>query len=136
MARFLHRSWFWTLNTDLVTIIGRRPCSFRVISTDGINPDKPGVPVAYQLEQNHPNPFNPTTSISYALPQTGPVSLRIFDVVGREIRTLVNGVESAGYKIEEWDGRNSSGRQVASGIYIYRLESGSFVKSRKMMLIR
>lgn len=94
-------------------------------------------PEDYVLEQNYPNPFNPTTTISYSLPLDKKVSLRIYDMMGRVVRTLVDGkVQSAGrYKVQ-WDGRNQQGARVASGVYLYTLEFGNFKKTRSMTLLK
>ncbi|NUN70748.1 MAG: T9SS type A sorting domain-containing protein [Bacteroidetes bacterium] len=87
------------------------------------------LPDAYALGQNYPNPFNPSTVISFAVTQSGPVSLRIYDVVGREVAVLVNGTLSAGRYHAEW---NAAG--LSSGVYFYQLRAGAFVSSRKMLL--
>jgi hypothetical protein len=90
-----------------------------------------GTPTDFVLFQNYPNPFNPTTEIRYQLPQTSRITLKIIDVVGRKVTTLVDGVEEAGEKSVKWD---ASG--FASGVYIYRLEAGSFVEARKLVLMK
>jgi hypothetical protein len=90
-----------------------------------------GIPASYSLSQNYPNPFNPTTNIKYSITQQAQVSLKIFDVLGREVQTLVNQNQKAGsYAV------NFNASRLASGVYIYRLEAGDFVKSMKMMLIK
>jgi hypothetical protein len=94
------------------------------------------VPVDYALEQNYPNPFNPTTIITYALPKQGVVKLRIYDMLGREIRTLVNSDLPAGVHKVQWDGNNESGIRVSSGMYIYRIEASDFVQAKKMLLVK
>lgn len=94
----------------------------------------PRVPA--ELRQNYPNPFNPVTTIVFELSVSGNVSLRIYDTAGRLVRELVNERRSAGRHEEAWDGRDSSGRVVASGIYFYRLDAGSFARTRKMVLLR
>ncbi len=100
------------------------------------------IPTEYALSGNFPNPFNPTTTIKYALPTESNVELKIYDLMGREIRTLVNGNDGIGYKEIMWDGKNNSGNQVSSGIYLYRLvakslENGKvFEKSAKMILMK
>jgi hypothetical protein len=94
------------------------------------------VPVEFALDQNYPNPFNPTTTIRFALPNDSKVSMKIYDVLGREVRTLINGDVAAGTNAIEWNGKNNFGTSVASGMYIYRIEAGSFVATKKMMLLK
>jgi hypothetical protein len=95
-----------------------------------------GLPRSYALHANFPNPFNPTTTIRYDLKQDGKVTLKVYNVLGQEVRTLVSAVEKAGYRSVTWDGKNNLGEAVSSGIYFYRLEAGNFVKARKMMLLK
>ncbi|MFQ5769183.1 MAG: S8 family serine peptidase [bacterium] len=96
-------------------------------------------PMNFTLQQNYPNPFNPTTLISYTLPpsdKTFRVKLEIFNTLGQRIKILVNSHQMAGRYHAEWDGRNDVGQLVASGLYIYRLQSDSFVQTKKMLLLR
>ena len=103
----------------------------------GINdPLTQAVPDAFALYANYPNPFNPTTTIRYDLKESVDVKLEIYNVLGEKVRTLVNAREAAGRKKVVWDGRNDRGQVVSSGIYIYRLQAGDFVQSRKMMLLK
>jgi Leucine-rich repeat (LRR) protein len=95
-----------------------------------------GVPEAYELQQNYPNPFNPTTTIRYALPQAANVELRVYNIAGQLVRTLVNNYANAGYHEAVWDGQNAFGQQVASGVYIYELRAGSFRSHKKMLLVK
>jgi len=88
------------------------------------------------LRQNNPNPFNPTTTISFDLPTTQHVSLVIYDAGGRVVKTLIDGVRRFGPNSEVWDGTDDAGNRVGSGVYFYRLESGSFHESRKMVMIK
>ena len=88
-------------------------------------------PSSYQLEQNYPNPFNSTTTISYQLPSRGPVILKIFDILGREISTTVNAIQSAGVYEYQWNPQTH-----ASGIYIYRLSAGNVQLQRKMVFLK
>ncbi|HOD65414.1 MAG TPA: FlgD immunoglobulin-like domain containing protein [candidate division Zixibacteria bacterium] len=85
---------------------------------------------------NHPNPFNPSTQITFALPQAGPVTLRVYDVQGRLVRTLANGPFDAGVHSVEWNGTDGTGSAVASGVYLYRLSAGETVVTRKMILMK
>jgi flagellar hook assembly protein FlgD len=94
------------------------------------------LPKEYALSQNFPNPFNPTTTIRFALPNDAKVSLKVYDMLGREVRTLIDGNLHVGYQEVMWDGRNNAGIQVASGMYIYRITAGSFVSSKKMLLLK
>jgi hypothetical protein len=101
------------------------------------DPRKPGVPEYYVLYQNAPNPFNPWTVIHYDVPAGGgKVSIRIYDVEGRLVRTLVNSTKSAGHKTITWYGRDNRGEAVASGIYFYRMTAPGFEKTRKMILLK
>lgn len=93
--------------------------------------ENPGVPVTFELGQNYPNPFNPTTAIDYSVGQTGPVSLKVYDLLGREVATLFNGERRMGSYTTEFDGTN-----LASGVYIYRLQSGTYSASRKLVLMK
>ena len=88
------------------------------------------------LYQNYPNPFNPSTSIEFSLPARERVSLKVFDVSGRLVRTLVDGPLSDGSHRYTWDGRNQRGSSVASGVYFYALRSESIRQSRKAILLR
>ena len=104
--------------------------------SDGITTAPSTVPGSYKLDQNYPNPFNPSTMIKYSLPQSGIVKLVVYDVLGREVRTLVNGAMPAGAQETRWDGKNSNGQTVGSGIYFYKLTAGSFTATKKMTLIK
>jgi hypothetical protein len=95
-----------------------------------------GIPTSFGLDQNYPNPFNPTTTINFALPKAANVSLKVYDVLGREVRTLVNARLNAGYQQVVWDGKNAFGTQVASGMYLYRITAGDFVSTKKMMMLK
>jgi hypothetical protein len=88
------------------------------------------------LLQNRPNPFNPSTAIPFVLPEAGRVRLRVFDLEGRLVRTLVDGVRPAGRQEVRWDGRDDRGRPVSSGVYLVRLEAAGEKLSRKMVLLR
>ncbi|HLX13018.1 MAG TPA: T9SS type A sorting domain-containing protein [Bacteroidota bacterium] len=108
---------------------------WRVGQTDAILgvADQKGskVPAAFRLMQNYPNPFNPSATIEYSLAARGPVTLKIFNVLGENVRTLVNEVQGAGNKTVKFDGAN-----LSSGVYFYRLQAGSFVSMKKMVLMK
>jgi hypothetical protein len=90
----------------------------------------------FELFSNFPNPFNPSTTIRYSLGRETEVSLKVYTLLGQEVRTLVNSVQAAGQKAVEWDGRNEKGNPVASGIYIYRMKAGDFMWSSRMILLK
>ncbi len=85
----------------------------------------------YELFQNYPNPFNPSTTIRYELPKAIHVTLTIYDILGRKVATLVNGVEEPGYKSVHWDAS-----EMASGVYFYRLQAGSYTETKKLLLLK
>ncbi|MCG3155065.1 MAG: hypothetical protein DKINENOH_01667 [bacterium] len=93
-------------------------------------------PLRFALAQNYPNPFNPDTEIGFALPQAGQVTLKIYNMLGVEIRALIEARFEAGYHRVSWDGRDNSGQLVGSGVYLYRLHTGEIVQVRKMSLLR
>ncbi len=94
------------------------------------------LPTEFALEGNYPNPFNPSTTINFALPQTSEVKLMIYNIRGQLVRTLVSGFREAGHHKVVWNGRDKSGVPVASGLYIYRLRAGEFTAVRKMMFAK
>jgi hypothetical protein len=97
----------------------------------GVENNTSTIPAEYRLSQNYPNPFNPVTKISFDIPKQGFVSLKIYDVLGREVRTLVNEVKNAGSYTVDFNGA-----ELASGVYFYRLEVNGFVDVKRMMLIK
>lgn len=94
------------------------------------------VPTVYALEQNYPNPFNPETSIKYQLAKSGHVRLSVYTSLGQEVRRLLDRNQSAAYYVQSWDGRDDAGNILPSGVYFYRLESGSFVAIKKMIMMK
>ncbi|NOY57952.1 MAG: T9SS type A sorting domain-containing protein, partial [Calditrichaeota bacterium] len=98
------------------------------------------VPKEYALHQNYPNPFNPETSIEYALPELARVSLKIYDVNGHLVRSLISGQQSAGTHLVTWDGRDENGAKVVSGVYFYQFKAAgakqSFSQTNKMILMK
>ena len=93
-------------------------------------------PKEFCLHPNYPNPFNPVTTISYDLPQDVYVELTVYNMLGEKVTTLVKGNQPAGYYNVEWDGRNSQGRIVSSGMYFLRISAGSYCKTNKMVIVR
>ena len=94
------------------------------------------LPEAYGLSDNYPNPFNPTTTISYSLATSGHTTVDIYNILGQKITSLVSQYQEAGKHSVIWNGRNESGDMVASGVYFYRLISGDFIDSKKMLFLR
>lgn len=97
----------------------------------GISGNTNGIPTEYSLSQNYPNPFNPSTTITYSIPKSGDVTLKVFDILGREVLNLVNEYKERGYYSVEFTADNFS-----SGVYIYKLVSGDFTAQRKMVLMK
>jgi hypothetical protein len=93
-------------------------------------------PSEFDLSQNYPNPFNPTTKIEFTLSKSGFVTLQIYDILGRKVRTLVSEHLSSGYKSVIWDGKNDDGKDIASGVYFYQLRVGDFSEPKKMVLLK
>ncbi|OGC91447.1 MAG: hypothetical protein A2W25_00375 [candidate division Zixibacteria bacterium RBG_16_53_22] len=103
----------------------------------GVDDDGMAIPTAFFLADNYPNPFNPSTSISFGLPKDALVKLEVFNLLGQKVKTLLAGNQRAGYKQIVWDGRDNGGKAVASGIYFYRLTTdGDFDQTKKMLLVK
>jgi hypothetical protein len=117
----LVKSWGW-MHFDYVDVGAGSPVA---VETPGALPD------AYALLQNYPNPFNPATVIAYALPEAAHVRLDVFDVTGRRVAVLVDGVQPAGAHTARFEARD-----LASGVYLYRLQAGAFVQTKPMVLMR
>ena len=107
---------------------------FQVITTD--IPNGLLVPSVFALEQNYPNPFNPETSIHFTVPKMSRVTLAIYDILGRKIRTLLSETKAAGSYNVTWNGKNNQGQPLASGLYFYKLQAGEFSATKKMMLLK
>ena len=111
-------------------------------NSGGFNPKILLLPQSYSLSQNHPNPFNPTTTIKYELPEASSISLVIYDLRGNEVTRWTMGNERAGYKRKTWNGTDTNGNRVPAGVYIYKLTARSmesdqiFTNSRKMVLMK
>ncbi len=95
-----------------------------------------GIPKAYQLFQNYPNPFNPETQIRYDLPVSGHVKLSIYNILGQRVKVLVDEIQDAGHKSVIWDGKDNGDKEVASGIYFYKIRAENYQKTKKMVLLK
>jgi hypothetical protein len=100
------------------------------------SPQEPALPDDFSLSPNHPNPFNPATTIEYRVPFRCVVLLEVFNVLGQKVRVLFQGEKSAGSYTVEWDGADDLGRTLASGVYLYRLRAGEFSATKKMLLLK
>jgi hypothetical protein len=110
------------------------PCNEATVLVTSVEEGQPtSLPVEFALGQNYPNPFNPSTTISYSLPQKSEVVLTIYNLLGQEIKTLVNEIQTPGNKLITWDGRDNQGDMVGAGVYIYSIRTGTRIKARKMV---
>jgi len=98
--------------------------------------DKDAIPLQYTLHQNYPNPFNPITTLRYDLPEQATVNIIIYDMLGRQVRTLINQTQDAGFKATIWDATNDLGQPVSAGIYLYTIQAGDFRQTKKMVLLK
>ena len=86
--------------------------------------------------QNHPNPFNQVTTLRYELPQDAMVNITIYDMMGRVVKNLVNSQQNAGYKSIQWNATNNAGQPISAGLYLYTIQAGEFVQTKKMVLLK
>ena len=117
------------INRSLVT-------SFPVVATANGHLEKQSLPTQYRLHENYPNPFNPTTTLSFTLPSSAHATITIYDMLGREVKTLVNQEYLAGTHSVQWNGTNNLNNAVASGIYFYRLSTPHFTQTKSMVLLK
>ena len=133
--------YYWRIisrdNNNLITY-SREGWSFAVGMVSGVDDDnlESGLPNKFTLLQNYPNPFNAETIIEYSVPQMSYISIKIFNLLGQEVATLVENVQSPGWYFVKWDGRDMFGRYVASGIYIYSITAKNFYLSKRMLFIK
>jgi hypothetical protein len=111
------------------------PVTFHVGIT-GIEENVTELPTEFALHQNYPNPFNPSTELKFDLPANSRVKLEIFNVLGQKVVTVLDEDMEAGYRSVTWNGNDSNGRQVASGVYFYKLTAGDHVFTKKMMMLK
>ncbi len=120
-ANTVLNSGFWYSVTSIVT---------------GVEHDEEALPKEFVFYPNYPNPFNPSTTIRFDLPKTGMVRLIVYNILGQEVRKLINGRMEAGRRQVTWDGTNNRGVRVSSGVYIYRMVYADKIKSRKMTFLK
>ena len=117
---------FWSGDAiDVFGTMDRKPV------VNGVEQLGSDIPVSYELGQNYPNPFNPSTTINFSIPQSGLVTMKIFNILGQEVAELVNEVRNAGFHSVSFDASD-----LTSGMYIYKIQSGNFSATRKMMLVK
>ena len=111
---------------------------FRVaLRTQQLNSKKElQLPEIINLHQNYPNPFNPTTTLRYDLPEDAMVNITIYDMMGRQVKTLINDQQTAGYRSTQWNATNDAGSLVSAGIYLYMIQAGEFRQTKKMVLLK
>ena len=105
-------------------------------TVDVANENKDLISQKFILYDNYPNPFNPVTTLLYDLPENGHVNITIYDMMGREVKTLVNKTQDAGYRSIIWDATNDYGRPVSAGIYLYQIQAGEYISTKKMVLLK
>jgi hypothetical protein len=130
-------------------------CDWMVFATDGMDTtfssetrtlildarpvlsvEEASIPEVFALHQNYPNPFNPTTTINYDMSESQVVSIMIYDIMGKEVRSLVNEFQEVGYRSVRWDATDNFGRGVSAGMYVYTIQAGDFRQVRKMVLLK
>jgi flagellar hook assembly protein FlgD len=94
------------------------------------------LPIAYNLYNAYPNPFNPVTTLRYDLPEDALVNITIYDIMGRIVKTMVNTQQNAGYKSIQWNATNNLGQPVSAGLYLYTIQAGKFRQTKKMVLLK
>ena len=94
------------------------------------------IPKEYILNQNYPNPFNPVTTLRYDLPEQSDVTITIYNMLGRKVKTLVNSTQDAGFKSVIWDATNYQGNPVSAGVYLYKIQAGEYISTKKMVLLK
>ena len=109
---------------------------FSIDISGALSIDDISMPMEYALHQNYPNPFNPITTIRYDLPEAGYVNVVIYDMMGHQIKQLISGTEDAGHKSVVWDSTNDYGRPVSAGVYMYRIQTGEYIQTKKMVLLK
>jgi hypothetical protein len=119
------------------TVNANNQFSIHVNAVDVLGIDESLVPEVYALHQNYPNPFNPITKIKYDLPENTHVTLLIYDIMGRQVRTLFSNLyQEAGYRSIVWNGLDEFGRPLPSGMYFYHIKTADFIKTKKMILLK
>ena len=117
---------FWTDYSNVISVM------LENVNITGTN----DIPTVYKVHQNHPNPFNPVTTLRYDLPQDAIVNISIYDMMGRVVNNLVSSQQNAGYKSIQWHATNNAGQPVSAGIYLYTIFAGEFRQTKKMVMLK
>ena len=133
-------SLVWTVHiTDGIDTVeaDNAPFTLQVDGSNALSAYLEGLlPDEFALQQNYPNPFNPGTTLRYALPINGMVTIIIYDMLGREVKTLINQNQNAGYKSVIWNATNDNGKPISAGIYLYQIHAGEYMQTKKMVLLK
>ena len=108
----------------------------KLLGQGGLSKELTPVPEEYALHQNFPNPFNPNTTIVFEVPESGHIRLDVYDLLGRQVRTLINEDMPTGFKTIVWDSLNERGIPVSAGIYLYLIQAGEYLQTKKMVLLK
>ena len=130
----------WTLNyivelsDEELTVIAQEGES--VLNNTLLYVDRGIIPDVYALHQYYPRPCSPVTTLQYDLPEDAMVNITIYDMMGRQITTLISSMQNAGYKSIQWNATNNLGQPVSAGVYLYSIEAGQFRQTKKMILLK
>ena len=108
----------------------------RVYSLTELFIDNRMMPTEYAIHQNYPNPFNPVTTLRYDIPENAMINITIYDMLGRQVKTLINQTQDAGYRSVIWNATNDYGNPVSAGVYLYKIQAEGFVQTKKMVLLK
>jgi len=130
----------WTVHvTDGIDTVeaDNAPYTMEIDGADALSSYLEGLlPDEFALRQNYPNPFNPVTTLRYDLPENNLVNITIYDMLGRQVKTLINQTQDAGYRSVIWDATNDYGKPVSAGIYLYQIQAGKYLQTKKMVLLK
>jgi PKD repeat protein len=106
------------------------------VTSGSVSIENEQIPIKFVLHQNHPNPFNPVTTLNYDLQKNGLVTIAIYDMLGKKVKTIINQYQDAGYRTVIWDATNDYGKPVSAGIYLYQIQAGEYLQTKKMVLLK
>jgi len=132
----INGDWFVYTTDGIDTVMSNEIWHISINASEVLSIDGDILPTQFALHQNYPNPFNPITKIKYDLPEDALVTIKIFDIMGRNVRTLVNTKQAAGYRFARWNATNDFGESISAGMYIYMIQAGEFRSTKKMVLLK